>query len=146
MSGTTNSSGATTAMVRLAPRMKGRTSMIFAFNHDEATRSFQRAAELDPRLAMAHWGMALALGANYILPAEPDREKSAYAALQKALALAAKAPEQGRAYIEALAKRYSPDPNADLKQLAVDYKQAMGELAKRYPDDSTPPPCTPRAL
>src|SRR5262245_53640156 len=37
---------------------------IFAFNHDEAVRSFKRAAELDPKLAMAHWGIALALGPN----------------------------------------------------------------------------------
>jgi len=30
--------------------------LIYAFNHDEAARSFQRAAELDPQLAMAWWG------------------------------------------------------------------------------------------
>jgi hypothetical protein len=35
--------------------------LIHAFNHDEAVRSFRRAAELDPKLAMAHWGVALAL-------------------------------------------------------------------------------------
>src|SRR5207248_10189647 len=29
---------------------------IYAFNHDEAARSFQRAGELDPKLAMAFWG------------------------------------------------------------------------------------------
>jgi len=31
--------------------------LIYAFNHDEAERSFQRAAELDPKLAMAYWGI-----------------------------------------------------------------------------------------
>jgi tetratricopeptide (TPR) repeat protein len=109
--------------------------LIFAFNHDEAVRSFKRAAELDPNLAMAYWGMALALGPNINLDVDPEREKAAYEAIQKALALSAKAPEQERAYIEALAKRYSIDPKADLKKLAVDYKNAMGELVKRYPDD-----------
>jgi hypothetical protein len=109
--------------------------LIFAFNHDEAVRAFQRAAELDPQLAMAYWGIALAMGSNYNLPPEPEREKAAYEALQRALTLAAKAPEQERAYIEALSKRYSNDPQADLKKLAADYKHAMGELAKRYPDD-----------
>lgn len=29
---------------------------LFAFNHAEAVRSFERAAELDPPLAMVHWG------------------------------------------------------------------------------------------
>src|SRR3972149_5352499 len=109
--------------------------LIFAFNHDEAVRSFKRAAVLDPNLAMAYWGIALALGPNSNLDVDPERKKAAYEAIQKALALSAKAPEQERAYIEALAKRYSIDPKADLKKLAVDYKYAMGELVNRSPDD-----------
>ncbi len=110
-------------------------TLVYAFNHDEAIRSFKRAVELDPQLAMAHWGLALALGPNYNLDVDPPREKAAYEAIQKALALAATAPEQERAYIEALARRYSNDPQADLKKLNVDYKNAMGQLAERYPDD-----------
>lgn len=108
---------------------------VYAFNHDEAVRSFEQAAALDPQMAMAHWDIALALGPNINLDVDPAREKAAYEAVQKALALAARAPEIERAYIEALAKRYSIDPNADLKQLAVAYKSAMGELVRRYPDD-----------
>jgi tetratricopeptide (TPR) repeat protein len=108
---------------------------IYGFNHDEAVRSFKRAAELDPQLAMAYWGRALALGSNYNLQADAPQLKEAYANVQKALALAARATEHERAYIEALSIRYSNDPQADLKKLAVDYKNAMGALAKRYPDD-----------
>lgn len=108
---------------------------VYAFNHEEAIRSFTHAAKLDPNLAMAHWGIALALGPNINLDIDPAREKAAYEAAQKAVALAAKAPENERAYIEALTKRYSIDPKADLKQLQVDYKNAMGDVAKRYPDD-----------
>jgi tetratricopeptide (TPR) repeat protein len=110
-------------------------TFIYAFNHEEAVRSFKRAAELDPRLSMAYWGIALALGPNINLDVDPAREKAAYEAAQQALSLAAKAPENERAYVEAVAKRYSIDPKADLKRLAVDYKNAMGELVKRYPDD-----------
>jgi tetratricopeptide (TPR) repeat protein len=110
-------------------------AFVYAFNHDEAIRSFKRAAELDPGLAMAHWGVALALGPNINLDIDAAREKLAYEAIQKAVALAAKAPEHERAYIEALQKRYSNDPKADLKKLEIDYKNAMGELARRYPDD-----------
>ena len=84
---------------------------------------------------MAHWGIALALGPNINLDVDPEREKAAYEAAQKALALAANAPENERAYIAAVAKRYSNDPKADLKQLAVDYKNAMGRLVTSYPDD-----------
>jgi tetratricopeptide (TPR) repeat protein len=110
-------------------------AFVYAFNHDEAIKSFKRAAELDPQLAMAHWGIALALGPNINLDVDPEREKAAYDAVQKALSLAARASESERAYIEALAKRYSIDPHADLKQLGLDYKNAMGTVVKRYPDD-----------
>ncbi len=109
--------------------------MIYGFNHEEAVRSFKRAAELDSKMAMAWWGVAIALGPNINLDVDPDREKAAYDAVQKAIALSPKAPANEQAYIKALATRYSNDPKADLKKLAVDYKTAMGELMKKYPDD-----------
>jgi tetratricopeptide (TPR) repeat protein len=110
-------------------------TLVFAFNHEEAIRSFERAIAIDPRAAMPYWGIALALGPNINLDVDPAGEKRAYDAARKALSMAPGAPENERAYIEALAKRYSDDPKADLKKLAVDYKNAMGELVKRYPDD-----------
>ena len=42
---------------------------VWAFNHDEATRSFAKAAELDPGCAACYWGVALTVGPNYNLPA-----------------------------------------------------------------------------
>jgi len=110
-------------------------ALVYGFNHDEAIRSFNRAAELDPQLAMAHWGVALALGPNINMDVDDEREKAAYAAVQRALALAPKASEAERAYINALAKRYSNDPKADLKKLSLDYRSAMAEVARRFPDD-----------
>jgi len=109
--------------------------MIYGFNHDEAVRSFKRAADLDPQMAMAWWGVAVALGPNINLDVDPDREQAAYDAVQKALALSQNGPANEQAYIKALATRYSNDPKADLKKLAAEYKNAMGELSKKYPDD-----------
>jgi tetratricopeptide (TPR) repeat protein len=109
--------------------------MTFGFNHEEAIRSFQRAAELDPQMAMAWWGVAYALGPNINVDVDPEREKAAYDAVQKAISLSDDGPANERAYIEALATRYSNDAAADLKKLAGNYKNAMGELAKKYPDD-----------
>jgi tetratricopeptide (TPR) repeat protein len=109
--------------------------LVYGFNHDEARRSFMRAAELDPKLAMAHWGVALTLGPNYNLPVDPDRERAGYEAVQRAVALKENASEPERAYIDTLVVRYSNDPNVDLHALDRSYSDAMRKLAARYPDD-----------
>src|SRR5436305_3141753 len=90
---------------------------IYAFNHDEAARSFQRASELDPKLAMAYWGIAEAVGRNYNDPADPDRYKHAHEAVQKAVDLSSEASPSEQAYIRGMAKRFPADPNSDLKKV-----------------------------
>jgi tetratricopeptide (TPR) repeat protein len=108
---------------------------IYAFNHDEAARSFQHAAELDPNLAMAYWGIAEAVGPNYNDPADPERYKHSHDAIQKAVELSRDASPSERAYIQAMAKRFPADPNSDLKKAAEDYRDAMRQVAKQFPDD-----------
>jgi tetratricopeptide (TPR) repeat protein len=110
--------------------------LIYAFNHEEAVRSFTKASQLDPNCAMAYWGIAVAVGPNINDPSDPERMKLAIAAVGKAKAAAAKgATPEERALIEAVGKRYSSDPKADLRKFAVDYRNAMGEIARRYPND-----------
>lgn len=108
---------------------------IYAFNHDEATRSFERAGELDPRMAMAWWGIAESVGPNYNDPADPARFKRAHDAVQKAMELSAAASPSEKAYINAMAKRFPADPNADLRAAAEQYHDAMREMVKQFPDD-----------
>jgi tetratricopeptide (TPR) repeat protein len=110
--------------------------LLYGFNHGQAIRLFERAAELDPKAPMPLWGIALAYGPN-INDFEMDREraKTADGYVRKAQAVAANGSEAERAYVDALSKRYSSDPNADLKSLQVAYKDAMAGLASRYPDD-----------
>lgn len=107
----------------------------FGFNHEAAIRSFERAAELDPSATMPLWGKAWALGPNYNLDIDDARAKSAYDAVVKARSLAAGGPEHEKAYVDALAVRYSEDPKADRAALAQAFSQAMGDLSRRYPDD-----------
>jgi tetratricopeptide (TPR) repeat protein len=116
---------------------------IYAFNHDEAARSFKHAAELDPKLAMAYWGVAEAVGPNYNDPADPERYKHAHDAAQKALDLSADAPANEQAYIQAMAKRFPADPKSDpksdlkfdLKKAAEEYHDAMRQVSAKFPDD-----------
>src|SRR6187402_2379451 len=79
---------------------------VFGFNHEEAVRSFRRAAELDPKAAMPHWGIAWALGPNYNLDVD-----------------------------EAMAIRFPMTAKADRAALARKYSDAMRDLSRKYPDD-----------
>lgn len=113
--------------------------LVWAFNHDEATRSFARAAELDPKCASCYWGVALTLGPNYNMPlmAEP-RARAGWEALGKAQAHAPAATPVEQALIAALAKRFDGpkplDPSNSAPLLAA-YVTAMEGVAGRFPDD-----------
>ena len=110
--------------------------LYYGFNQDEATRAFREAARLDPACAMAWWGVAYAAGPNINLPMDPDHAVIANEAIAKAVALKAGVNEHDRAYIEALATRYSTDPKLERAALDTAYSVAMRALAKRYPDDA----------
>src|SRR6476660_9626449 len=109
--------------------------LIYGFNHDEAARSFQRATQLDPKLAMAYWGVAEAVGPNYNDPASDERFAGAHNAIQKAVDLSTNASPAEQAYIQAMALRFPADPKADRRQAAEAYHDAMREVVKNFPDD-----------
>jgi tetratricopeptide (TPR) repeat protein len=109
--------------------------LTYAFNHSEALRSFKEAARLDPQNAMAYWGWALVLGPNLNLPMVPEVVPQAYQAVQRAIALANRTSERERAFIHALAKRYTDDAGANRTPLDMAYADAMAKLVERFPDD-----------
>jgi tetratricopeptide (TPR) repeat protein len=111
-------------------------TFVYAFNFDEAVHSFKRAAQLDPNAAMPFWGIALSLGPNYNSTITgPNREKTAFDAIQKASQLSATGPEGEKGYVEALSRRFSDDSKSDVSSLAREYSAAMGAFSKRFPDD-----------
>lgn len=110
---------------------------MYSFNHDEAIRSFARAAELDPEAAMPWWGIALCEGPNYNDPImTEERSKAAWRALNQALARIASATPVEHALIDALAQRYAKPWPEDRGALDESYSEAMAELWSRFPDDS----------
>ena len=110
-------------------------NLVFGFNHEEAVRSFKRAAEVDPNAPMPHWGIAWALGPNYNLDVDDDRAKQANTAIARALALSDGRSDVERAYIEAMAIRFPTVPKPDRALLARKYSDAMGDVSRRFPDD-----------
>ena len=113
--------------------------LLWAFNHDEAARSFAQAVMLDPECAACYWGVALTVGPNYnYAHVSAARAALAFAAVTSAQEHAAAATSVERDLIEALTARY-PDPQAGdhaqgAARLAA-YAQAMRVLAVRYPAD-----------
>jgi tetratricopeptide (TPR) repeat protein len=113
--------------------------LLWAFNHDESTRSFAKAAQLDPACAACYWGVALTVGPNYNVPAMAEpRARVAFAALRRAQDNAAHASAVEQALIAALAARYpsaQPLGPANLEGVLNAYADAMRKVAARFPDD-----------
>ncbi len=109
--------------------------LALGFNHSEALRAFKESARLDPSNAMAYWGWALVLGPNLNLLMQDAVVPQAFSAIQTAVNLKDQVSAREKAYIEALAVRYTNDPTADRASLDAAYVGAMAELVKRYPDD-----------
>lgn len=109
-------------------------NLTYGFNHAEAGRAYAEAARLDPSLAIAYWGQALVLGPNVNAAMEPEQEPNAHALIQQAMALREHATPRERAYIEALAARYTGRA-ADRQAADRAYADAMGRLVEAFPDD-----------
>jgi tetratricopeptide (TPR) repeat protein len=106
------------------------------FNHGAAIRAFQEAAKLDPKCAMAHWGIALANGPHINFPlVPPPAAEAAWKELQLAQQNAEKASPVEKALIGALGKRYANPQPEDRKPLDEAYAAAMREVWKQFPDD-----------
>jgi hypothetical protein len=110
-------------------------TLLYGFNHEESFRSFERAATLDPDAPMPHWGMSLALGTNINDVALPDRLKQGYEHLAAAVKRKANGSDVEQGLVDALASRYAADASGDQSVREQAYAAAMGELAKRFPDD-----------
>jgi tetratricopeptide (TPR) repeat protein len=112
---------------------------LWAFNHDESTRSFAKAAQLDPECAACYWGVALTVGPNYNVPQmEELRARVAAEALRRAVEHSAHSSAVEQALIRALAARYAsakPLGPADLAPAVNAYAGAMRRVAAQFPDD-----------
>jgi len=110
---------------------------LYAFNHDEAIRSFHQATTLDPAAAMPWWGIAAASGPHINNPlVSTEKAQSAWIALGKAKERATAGTPLERALIEALASRYANPQPEDRKPLDEAYAAAMRKVWKANPTDA----------
>lgn len=111
-------------------------ALSFGFNHEEAVACFGKAIELDPKCAMAHWGMAYALGPNYNnFELSPEACAGAYEALVQAERLSSPTRPLEQALIQALFARH-PSPNVEERPpLELAYANAMRRVHAHFPND-----------
>ncbi len=111
--------------------------LLYGFNHDEAIRSFEKAAEIDPSCAMAWWGSAYARGLHINNPEmSEEQSKLAYDAAQKAIqSLDDESPVE-QALVRAVAKRYEWPAPEDRSSLDQAYADAMEAVWHQFPDDA----------
>ncbi len=110
--------------------------LMYSFALPQAARSFREAWKRDPRCAICHWGEAWAWGPYLNDPMDTEEAPHAYAAIQRARALAKHAAPKERALIDAMSVRYPRvfDP-AQRVHLDTAYSRAMQRVAATYPDD-----------
>jgi tetratricopeptide (TPR) repeat protein len=109
--------------------------LTYAFNHDEAIKSYREGTREDSTCAMCWWGIAYALGPNINVPMDTSAVGPAWDALQRAVELAPIVSPREQAYIKALAARYVPIAAADRTGLDSAWADAIGNVSRRYPAD-----------
>jgi tetratricopeptide (TPR) repeat protein len=115
----------------------------YAFNHEEAVTCFQRAIAADEQFALAHWGLAYAVGPNYnkqwdaFDPVDLRTSlRRAHEASRRATELARDSTALERDLIWALTRRFpSPEPSDEMGEWSEAYAQAMREVHALYPED-----------
>jgi tetratricopeptide (TPR) repeat protein len=109
-------------------------TLLYAYNGDGADQAFTNALALDPHLAMAAWGQAVARGTDLNTPLSEERFARAQNAAQHAVSLASYASAPERAYIAAVAQRYA-GTYQDREGDEARYRTAMADLVAQYPLD-----------
>ena len=104
--------------------------LTYGFNHEEAINSFREAAQLDSTCAICYWGVAFALGPNINIPMNPSVTAQALEAVREAQARLAHASPAERAYVDAIAVRYSADTTRSRTALDTAYAAAVEILEK----------------
>lgn len=110
--------------------------LLYGFNHDEAIRSFEKAAEIDPGCAMAWWGISYASGLHINNPEMTDKQsKRGYEAAAKARAALDNETPEEIALVQAVSVRYQWPAPEDRTPLDEAYADAMAKAWKDFPND-----------
>jgi hypothetical protein len=110
-------------------------ALLHSFAYTAAENAFQGVAELDPRCAMAHWGMAMAYFHQlWEPPIVPMTISIAQKEIQRAQQIGA-GSERERQFINALGLIYQDAATVPYRTRASNYEHAMSDLASENRKD-----------
>ena len=128
---------ATSCTAAAQPAFDRAVSLLHSFEFGPAISSFDAALKADPACAMTQWGVALSRWGNpfTVGTRSAAQLKDGLAAVERARAIGAKT-ERERGYIAAAANLYVDAATRPQRARVEGYRDAMGQLARRFPDDN----------
>jgi hypothetical protein len=112
-------------------------AQLHSFGFPGAVRAFNDAIATDSTCVIAYWGLALSAWGNpFAAGIKPNVQlERGLAAVERGRAVTGGASERERAYLAAVATLYDNYRETDQRTRLVGYRDAMAELAARYPRD-----------
>ncbi len=107
--------------------------LYYAYNGHDAEQAFATAAKLEPTVAMAYWGQALAEGPDLNTPMTSENFALGQKAIRRGQLLAASSTARERSFIDAMALRYKgtfddwDGDNAAYRKAMVSFATASGD-------------------
>jgi hypothetical protein len=128
---------ATSCTAAAQPAFDRAVSLLHSFEFGPAISSFDAALKADPGCGMTQWGVALSRWGNpfTVGTRSAAQIKDGLAAVERARAIGART-ERERTYIDAATNLYVDAEKRPQRARVEGYRDAMGQLARRFPDDN----------
>jgi len=112
-------------------------ALLHSFQFSRAIAGFDSVLTEDPTCGIAYWGMALSDWSNPFAPGAKDKSQLqvGWENAKRGKTAGAKT-EREKAYIAAVGKLYSDYETTAQQTRLISYRDAMSEVAARYPDDN----------
>jgi hypothetical protein len=111
-------------------------ALLHSFQFSRAIEGFNAVLREDPTCAIAYWGIALSDWSNPFAPGQRDKGQLQLGqqSVERGKELGAKT-ERERAYLAAVGKLYGDFESTPEQVRLLAYRDAMGNVAAKYPED-----------
>src|SRR6202158_2290335 len=111
-------------------------ALLHSFQFSRAIEGFNAVLKEDATCGIVYWGIALSDWSNPFAPGMKDKSQlqAGRGSVERGKTVGTKT-ERERAYLGAVGKLYSAYESAPQRTRLIAYRDAMGEVATKYPDD-----------